>query len=102
MTHTAILVVEKLPTYAGGMSMNPAEVEQAMLALDRRDLAALIHRGIQALDHGDSEASQDEIDAAWRDELNKRIDDIESGQVEAIPLEESFARARAAVAAMCK
>lgn len=30
--------------------MNVAEIEQAMLALDKRDLAALIHRGIQALD----------------------------------------------------
>lgn len=79
--------------------MTLTEVEQAMLALDRRDLAALIHRGIQVLDHGDSEASQDEVDGAWRDELSKRIDDIESGKVETVPAEDVFARVRANLAA---
>lgn len=46
------------------MSMRAAEVEQAMLALDRRDLDAVIHRGIQVLDHGDANDSQEEIGAA--------------------------------------
>jgi len=82
--------------------MNVAKVEEAMLALDRRDLAALIHRGIQVLDHGDIEAPQDDIDTTWRDELDNRIDDIQSGKVETMPLDESFARARAAVAAIRK
>jgi len=79
--------------------MNLAQVEQAMLALDRRDLAALIHRGIQALDHGDSLVSQDEVDEAWRDDLSKRIDEIESGKVETVPAEDVFARVRANLAA---
>jgi len=35
-----------------------------------------------------------EIDAAWRDEVRRRIDDIESGRVQAIPLEETLAKAR--------
>lgn len=64
------------------MSMNAAEVEQAMLALDKRDLAALIHRGIQALDESELEAPQEEVDAAWNVELRRRIDEVESGQVE--------------------
>lgn len=79
--------------------MDVAEVEEAMLALDRRELAALIHRGIQVLDPGDAEASQDEIDAAWRDELAERIDDIQSGQVHTIPAEDVFARIREKLAA---
>lgn len=81
------------------MSMNVAEVEEAMLALDRRDLAAVIHRGIQALDHGDTESSQEEIDAAWRDELAQRIDEIQSGKVEAVSADEVFGRVRAKLAA---
>ena len=81
------------------MPMDVAEVEEAMLALDRRDLAALIHRGIQMLDSGDTNASQDEIDVAWRDELAHRIDEIQSGKVETVPLDESFARLRAKLAA---
>lgn len=84
------------------MSMTAAEVEQAMLALDRHEIAALIHRGIQAIDQGDTETPQEEIDAAWRDEIAQRIEDIQSGKVETVPLDESFARARAAVAAMRK
>ncbi|WIY81943.1 addiction module protein [Propionimicrobium sp. PCR01-08-3] len=82
------------------MSMTVAEVEQAMLALDQREIAALVHRGIQALDQDGETASQEEVDAAWRNELAKRIDDIQSGNVETIPLEEAFASARAALAAM--
>ena len=74
------------------MSMSVAEVEQAMLALDRRDLAAVIHRGIQALDEGDMHETQDSVDAAWRDELRKRIDEIESGQVELLTGDEVDAR----------
>lgn len=35
-----------------------------------------------------------EIDAAWRDEVRRRIDDIDSGRVQAIPLEETLAKAR--------
>ena len=84
------------------MSMDVTEVEKAMLALDRHDIAALVHRGIQALDQGGTEVSQDEIDAAWRDELAHRIDGIRNGKIETVPLEESFARARAAIAAMRK
>lgn len=85
--------------YTDGMSMDAAEIERAMLALDRRDLAALIRRGIQALDDGDATAPQNEIDAAWRDEVAQRIDDVRSGKVTTTPLEDSFAEARAAIAA---
>ena len=80
------------------MAITAGQIEEAMLALDRRDLAALIHRGIQAPDEGDVTASQDEIDAAWRDEVARRIDDVQSGRVETLPLDESFSRIRAKLA----
>jgi putative addiction module component (TIGR02574 family) len=35
-----------------------------------------------------------EIEDAWKTEINRRIAEIESGQVKGIPLEESLARAR--------
>lgn len=35
-----------------------------------------------------------EIDAAWRDEVRRRIDDIDRGRVQPIPLEETLAKAR--------
>lgn len=85
--------------YTVGMSMNIEEVEEAMLALDRRELAALIHRGIQALDHADVTSSQDEIDAAWRDEIVGRIADVQSGKVDSVPAEDALARIRAKLTA---
>lgn len=35
-----------------------------------------------------------EIDAAWRDEVRRRIDDVDRGRVQGIPLEETLAKAR--------
>ena len=84
------------------MSMSLAEVEQAFLALDRRDRAALIHRGLQSLDTEDAQVDQAEVDAAWRGELRRRIDDIESGKVELLDADEVHAQIRAELAAMRK
>lgn len=35
------------------------------------------------------------IDAAWHEEIHRRIADLESGRLQAIPLEETLAKARA-------
>jgi putative addiction module component (TIGR02574 family) len=42
----------------------------------------------------DLHASAPEIEAAWKSEVDRRIAEIESGQVQGVPLEESLARAR--------
>jgi putative addiction module component (TIGR02574 family) len=42
----------------------------------------------------DLHTSAPEIEAAWKTEINRRIEEIESGKVKGIPLEESLARAR--------
>jgi putative addiction module component (TIGR02574 family) len=42
----------------------------------------------------DLHASAPEIEAAWKSEINRRIEEIESGKVKGVPLEESLARAR--------
>lgn len=84
------------------MSMSLAEVEQAFLALDRRDRAALIHRGLQSLDTEDDQVDQAEVDATWRGELRRRIDDIESGKIELLDADEVHAQIRAELAAMRK
>ncbi|MDR1388334.1 MAG: addiction module protein [Propionibacteriaceae bacterium] len=70
-----------------------AEVERALLALAPQDRAAVIERGIVSLD--DDGATQGQIDAAWRDVLRGRIDDIERGGVELVSGEESEARVQA-------
>lgn len=82
--------------------MNVAEVERALLALDQRDRAAVIHRGLQSLGPEDANVDQSEIDAAWRTELRRRIDDVESGKVELLDVDESHAQLRAELAARRK
>ncbi|MGO1592464.1 MAG: addiction module protein [Ancrocorticia sp.] len=84
------------------MSMNVAEVEQALLALDQHDRAVVIHRGLQSLDAEDVIADQVEVDAAWRTELRRRIDEIEGGTVELLDVDESHAQLRAELAARRK
>lgn len=90
------------PAYACGVSMNVAQVEQALLALDRRDRAAVIQRGLRSLDAEDADVDQGEIDAAWRTELRRRIDEIKSGKVELLDADESHAQLRAELAARRK
>jgi hypothetical protein len=45
---------------------------------------------------------QAEVDAAWRSELRRRIDDVQSGKVELLDVDESLARLRAELAARRK
>lgn len=82
--------------------MNVAEVERALLALDQRDRAAVIHRGLRSLDTDDTDVDQGEVDAAWRAELRRRIDDVESGKVELLDMDEAHAQIRAELAALRK
>lgn len=85
------------------MSMTVAEVEQALLALDRHDRAEVLHRGIRSLEMDDPVAEeQSEVDAAWRAEFRRRIDDIESGKIELLDADESHAHLRAELAARRK
>lgn len=49
-----------------------------------------------------SDDEQAEVDAAWRSELRRRIDDIESGKVELHDADEVHVQIRAKLAAMRK
>ena len=85
------------------MGMSVAEVEKALLALNRHDRAAVLHRGIQSLDNDASaDDHQAAIDDAWRAEIRRRIDDIEAGRVEVLDVDESHARLRAELASRRK
>lgn len=77
------------------MSMTMAQVEEAFMALDRREQAAILQRGIRNLDTRSGELPQDIVDAEWRDELSKRIDDIHSGAAELLDFYESHRQIRA-------
>lgn len=81
------------------MSSNAAEVEQALLALDQRDRAAVIHHGLRSLEPEKADTDRCEVDAAWRSELRRRIDDVESGKVELLDVDSSHAELRGQLAA---
>jgi len=57
--------------------------------LTREQVAELVERLAE-----DLHASDPETDAAWKTEVDRRVSEIQSGQVQGIPLEESFARIR--------
>ena len=42
----------------------------------------------------DTDESQEQVDAAWEAEVQRRLDEIDSGKVKLIPAEEVFARLR--------
>lgn len=67
--------------------------EGRSLSADERELAAVALQQISA-------EEQAEVDAAWRSELRRRIDDIESGKVELLDADEVHAQIRAKLAAM--
>ena len=79
--------------------MDITDVERALLALDVRDRAAVIHRGLRSLENEHADVAQPEIDSAWHDELRRRIEAIESGNVQLPDLDESHTQMRAESAA---
>ncbi|WP_186776286.1 addiction module protein [Rubripirellula reticaptiva] len=54
---------------------------------------ALANAMLNSIDSAaDSEATQEEIDAAWDTEIGRRIDDIDSGRVKTVPSSEVWKR----------
>jgi len=41
---------------------------------------------------GDGDGGADDLDAAWEAEIDRRVAEIERGEVEGVPAEEVFAR----------
>jgi putative addiction module component (TIGR02574 family) len=59
--------------------------------LSPQDQWKLVTHLIHDLDPGEN-LPEAEIEKAWNDEIARRLDDIDSGRVKAIPAEEVFAR----------
>lgn len=65
------------------------------LSRDERELAAIALQQI-------SDVEQAEVDAAWEEEVNRRIDDILTGKIELVDGEETHRMIRAELAARRK
>ncbi|MCL2422715.1 MAG: addiction module protein [Micrococcales bacterium] len=71
------------------MAAETDDITQAALALSERERAALAETLLDSLD------APSEVEAAWTDEIESRVDDILRGKVKTIP----FAQIKAELAA---
>ena len=69
-----------------------SELLERALALSTQDRGLLIHRLIASLDE---EPAEEGVEAAWDDEVKRRVDDIRSGRVKTIPGEQVLGRLKA-------
>lgn len=84
------------------MAPEVAVVLEAAKALKRGQIADLAYELLRVLDGDAPEADQAEVDAAWRAEFRRRVDDVESGKVQLVSHEETVSQARAMLAAQRK
>jgi putative addiction module component (TIGR02574 family) len=62
-----------------------SELLEKALALSTQDRGLLINRLIASLDE---EPAEEGVEAAWGNEIKRRVDDIRSGRVKTIPGEQ--------------
>jgi putative addiction module component (TIGR02574 family) len=74
------------------VSQQISELLEKALTLSTQDRGVLIGRLIDSLDDGPAEEG---VEAAWDEEIKRRIDDIRSGRVKTIPGEQVLGRLKA-------
>ena len=67
------------------MTPQVSEVLEKALTLSTQERGLLIDRLIESLDEGPAEEG---VEAAWADEIKRRVNDIRSGKVEMVPGEQ--------------
>jgi putative addiction module component (TIGR02574 family) len=71
------------------------QVAAKALALPRQARARLARQLLESLDPPEEKISKKEWDRLWKIELEKRIEELESGKVKAIPAAQVMAELRA-------
>ena len=80
------------------MTPDVDEVMASVQALPPDQVAEVAYRVLRVLDDVPSQVDQAEVDAAWQRELCGRIDEIERGEADLVPHEETAELARAMLA----
>lgn len=70
------------------MSPELDELLKRAMAVPPEDRAAMANSLLESLD----ETEEEDAEAAWDDEIKRRVDDIRSGRVKTIPGEQVLAR----------
>jgi Putative addiction module component len=73
--------------------MSLKEIAAEIMKLDLKDRAMLAKWIVESLD----DLSEEEIEALWAEEAERRLDEMERGQVDEIPAKEVLRRARASL-----
>jgi putative addiction module component (TIGR02574 family) len=63
-----------------------SEVLEKALALSTEDRGLIIDRLVESLDN---EPAEEAVEAAWSEEIKRRVEEIQSGKVEMIPAKKS-------------
>lgn len=74
------------------MSMPPQQIEADALGLPANERARLARRLIQSLDEEVEDPA--EVELAWKDEIQRRLDEYHAGQVETTPAADVLIEAR--------
>jgi putative addiction module component (TIGR02574 family) len=80
------------------MAVSLEELEAQALKLSIKERSRLIHRLIISID-GEPDGTPEEIARAWEEEIARRVEEIDSGQVQLIPGKEVFAKIDTIIAA---
>lgn len=72
--------------------MTIEQLERQLLELPANERARIAKRLIESLDHPADEVDEAAVETAWKVEIERRIEQMDRGEVEMIPAEEVFAR----------
>jgi putative addiction module component (TIGR02574 family) len=71
------------------------EIEQKALALPKKARDRLVHKLLELVDPPEEKLSRKEWNRLWKAELEKRLEEMESGKVKGIPAAKVMAELRA-------
>lgn len=74
--------------------MTIEQLERQLLELPANERARIARRLIESLDDPTDEVDEEAVETAWKVEIERRIEQMDRGEVEMIPAEEVFARIR--------
>ncbi|HET6764880.1 MAG TPA: addiction module protein [Longimicrobiaceae bacterium] len=77
------------------MGLSVEDIEAQAMELSREDRAYLAQRLIESLDDIDDDDDPEEVERAWSEEIQRRIDEIDSGAAELVAGDEVLGAFRA-------
>lgn len=77
------------------MARSINELEKEVFALPSEDRARIAADLIRSLDNDGEPLSREEWEAAWAEEIRRRLEDIQEGRVELLDAEQVMAELRA-------